>query len=135
MTTTYRITQRTTGVILDEIEGDTPLDAYRAHMARVGYPTEADAQSAGYTLAEIPADMEVEPRVSYRPSSYSYGDRVRGNDGLVGRVVGWDKSTTNRRNFWAVQVEWDNGTTSWMDDDDLQHDKPGVVGIVEAIFG
>lgn len=57
--TTYRITQRTTGVILDEIDAATPLDAYRAHMARVGYPTEERAQSAGYTLAEIPADLAV----------------------------------------------------------------------------
>lgn len=133
--TTFRITQRATGVILDELDADTPLDAYRAHMARVGYPTEAAAQSAGYTLAEIPAGIEVEPRVSYRPSSYAYGDRVRRADGLTGKVVGWDQSTLDRRNFWAVEVEWDNGTRSTIDDDDLQHDKPGVIGIVEAIFG
>jgi len=56
---TYRIENTCTGINLGTYDGATALDAYRAMMADAGYQTEAAAKSAGYTLAEIPADIEV----------------------------------------------------------------------------
>lgn len=94
-TTTYRITSRATGLILEELDADTPLDAYRTRMARCGYPTEAAAQSAGYTLAEIPATLAVvevdpdEPANDTRPTPIPFHFRVysRASGALLAEVV------------------------------------------------
>lgn len=92
---TYRITQTATGLILEELDADTPLDAYRTRMARCGYPTEAAAQSAGYTLADIPAGLAVvevdpdEPADDTRPIPTPFHSRVysRASGALLAEVI------------------------------------------------
>lgn len=59
--TAYRITSSSD---LGVYDGATPLDAYRAMMADAGYQTEEAAQSAGYTLAQVPVDVRVEEVLS-----------------------------------------------------------------------
>lgn len=58
--TKYTITNTTSGADIGTYEGETALDAYRAMMADAGYRTQAEAESAGYSLDAIPADVDVE---------------------------------------------------------------------------